>query len=103
MLSSLTTSTSEYGDDVRVSGMTSSGRILPLPAGSTVSTRSPSSDPVRMCAVVCPPSPYLPARVKVTSASPLSSATSVTEPTLIPDSVTSAPVLRPPASANRAW
>ncbi|KMO80589.1 hypothetical protein MCHUDSM44219_02159 [Mycolicibacterium chubuense] len=73
-----------------------------LPSDSRVITRSPSRDPVRMWAVVSEPSGYLPSMVNVTSASPLSSATSVTVPTLIPDSVTSLPTAIPPASANRA-
>ena len=55
-----------------------------------------------MCAAVCDPSGYLPAVVKVTNASPLSNETSVTEPTLIPESVTSLPTVMPPASLNSA-
>ena len=102
-VSSLTASVNEYGDDVRGTGMTFWGSRLPLPSESRASTRSPSSVPVRMCAVVSEPSGYLPATVNPTSASPLSSPIDDTEPTLIPDTVTSLPTLRPPASANNAW
>ena len=45
---------------MRETGITSIGCIVPLPADSTVSTRSPSSEPVRMCAVVSDPSGTLP-------------------------------------------
>ena len=41
--------------------------------------------------------------VNVTSASPWRRATFDTEPTLIPDTVTSLPGARPPASENNAW
>ena len=68
---SLTASVSEYGEDVRETGITSIGCIVPLPADSRVSTRSPSSVPVRMCAVVSEPSRILPSMVNVTRASPL--------------------------------
>ena len=71
MVRSLTASVSEYGDDVRDIGMTSIERIVPLPADSSVSTRSPSSVPVLMCAVVSEPSAILPSMVNVTRASPL--------------------------------
>ncbi len=47
---SLTASVSEYGEEVRVLGMTSPGRIVPVPRPSRVNTRWPSSDPVRMWA-----------------------------------------------------
>ena len=70
--------------------------------GSTVKTRCPSSDPVRMWAVVAVPSPTLPLTVKRTKAWPLSSATSDTVPTLIPDTVTSLPATSPPACVNSA-
>ena len=83
--------------------MTSSGCIIPVPADSKVSTRSPSSEPVRMCAVVSVPSGTLPFIVNVTSASPLRNDTSDTVPTLIPETVTALPVARPPASENNAW
>ena len=56
-----------------------------------------------MCAVVSEPSAYLPSMVKPTSASPLSSLTDDTEPTLMPDTVTSLPTAMPPASENSAW
>ena len=72
VVSSLTASVSEYGDDVRDTGMTSLGCSVPLPADSSVSTRSPSSVPVRMCAVVSSRARTLPSMVKPTSASPLS-------------------------------
>ena len=55
-----------------------------------------------MCAVVSEPSAYLPLMVKPTSASPLTSSIDETEPTLIPDTVTSLPTVRPPASVNIA-
>ena len=76
---------------------------MPLPADSRVSTRSPSSVPVLMCAVVSVPSGTLPFIVNVTSASPLRNDTSDTVPTLIPDTVTALPGARPPASENNAW
>src|ERR1700722_15861541 len=100
---SLTASVNEYGEPVREIGMTSSGCIIPVPADSKVRTRSPSSEPVRMCAVVSVPSGTLPFIVNVTSASPLRNDTSDTVPTLIPDTVTALPVARPPASENNAW
>jgi len=100
---SLTASVNEYGEPVRATGMTSIGCIAPGPADSRVSTRSPSSVPVLMCAVVSAPSGTLPFIVKVTRASPLRSATSDTAPTLIPDTVTGLPEARPPASENSAW
>ena len=100
---SLTASVNEYGDDVREAGMTWFGGSVPLPADSSASTRSPSSVPVRMCAVVSEPSAYLPSIVKPTSASPLSSSIDETEPTLMPETVTSLPTVRPPASVNSAW
>src|ERR1700756_5423454 len=100
---SLTASVNEYGEPVREIGMTSSGCIIPLPADSTVSTRSPNSVPVRMCALVSVPSGTLPFIVNVTSASPLRNATSDTVPTLIPDTVTALPGASPPASVNSAW
>ncbi len=103
VVKSLTASVSEYGEEVRETGMTSIGCIVPLPADSSVSTRSPSSDPVRMCAVVSDPSRTLPLTVNVTSASPSCSDTSDTVPTLMPDTVTSLPAARPPASVNSAW
>ena len=56
VVSSLTASVSEYGEDVRETGMTVCGRIVAAPADSRVSTRLPSSDPVRMWAVVSEPS-----------------------------------------------
>ena len=65
-------SVSEYGDDVRDTGMTSVERSMPLPADSRVSTRWPSSVPVRMWAVVSDPSVILPSTMNVTSASPSS-------------------------------
>ena len=102
-VSSLTASVSEYGDDVREIGMTVFGDSVPLPADSSASTRSPSRVPVRMCAVVSEPSAYLPLMVKPTSASPLSSLIDETEPTLMPDTVTSLPSTSPPASENNAW
>ena len=40
--------------------MTAIGCIFPLPADSKVSTRSPSSEPVLICAVVSDPSSTLP-------------------------------------------
>ena len=97
-----TASLSEYGDDVREAGMTSVRFSVPLPADSSVSTRSPRSVPVLMWAVVSDPSGYLLSMVNATRASPSSSETSVTAPTLIPDSVTSLPTMMPPASANSA-
>ena len=56
-----------------------------------------------MCAVVWSPSGTLLSTVKVTTAPRSPSATSVTLPTLIPETLTSLPVLSPPASANSAW
>ncbi len=103
LVSSFTASVSEYGDDVREIGMTELGDSVPEPADSSASTRSPSRVPVRMCAVVSLPSAYLPLMVKPTSASPLSSLTDDTEPTLMPDTVTSLPIAIPPASENSAW
>ena len=82
--------------------MTWPGDNVPLPSDSSASTRSPSRVPVRMWAVVSEPSAYLPLIVKPTSASPLSSPTDETEPTLIPATVTSLPTTRPPPSVNRA-
>ena len=76
---------------------------MPLPAGSKVSTRAPSSEPVRMCAVVCDPSRTLPLAPNVTSASPSCSETSETVPTLTPDTNTLFPAAMPPASENNAW
>ena len=73
-----------------------------MPAESKANTRSPSSVPVRMCAVVSEPSAYLLSMVNPTSASPLSSSIDETVPTLIPDTVTSLPVAKPPASENSA-
>ena len=84
-------------------GITSIGCILPLPADSKVSTRSPSNVPVRMCALVSEPSWVLLLIVNVTKASPLRSDTPDTVPTLMPDTVTSLPGARPPASENSAW
>ncbi len=56
------------------------------------------------CARWCPiRARTLPSMVKVTSASPLSSSIDDTAPTLIPDTVTSLPTTRPPASVNSAW
>ena len=101
-VSSLTASVSEYGDEVRDVGMTCCGSSVPLPSESSANTRSPSSVPVRMWAVVSEPSAYLPSIVKPTRASPLSSLIDDTEPTLIPDTVTSLPTSRPPASENNA-
>ena len=101
-VSSLTASVNEYGDDVLVVGMTPFGDNVPLPSDSSASTRSPSRVPVRMCAVVSEPSAYLPSIVKPTSASPLTSSIELTEPTLIPETVTSLPAVRPPASVNSA-
>ena len=83
--------------------MTAIGCIVPLPADSNVSIRSPSSVPVRMCAVVSDPSGMLPFIVNVTRASPLRNDTFDTEPTFIPDTVTGLPAARPPASENNAW
>src|ERR1700761_1868685 len=100
---SLTASVSEYGDDVRDTGIRSIGCIMPLPADSRVSIREPSSVPVLMCAVVSDPSGMFPFSVNVTSASPWRRATFDTEPTLMPDTVTSLPGARPPASENSAW
>ena len=100
---SLTASVSEYGEDVRVIGMSVCGFIVVLPADSRVSTRSPSRVPVRMCAVVSPPSGTLPLTRKVTSASPSCSETVWTVPTFMPDTVTSLPGMMPPASLNNAW
>ena len=88
---------------MRDTGMRAIGCIVPLPADSTVSIRSPSSVPVRMCAVVSDPSRMLPFIANVTSASPWRSDTSDTVPTFIPDTVTGLPVARPPASVNSAW
>ena len=102
-VSSLTASVNEYGEDVRETGMTCLGSSVPLPSDFSASTRSPSSDPVWMCAVVSDPNAYLPAMVKPTSASPFCSEISSTEPTLIPDTVTSLPWVSPPASENSAW
>ena len=79
------------------------GRIVPLPADSNVSVRSPRSEPVRMCAVVSDPSRMSPFITNVTSASPWLSFTSDTVPTFIPDTVTGLPFARPPASVNSAW
>src|ERR1700744_4397469 len=59
LVSSLVASFSEYGDDVRLSGMTLDGRRWRCPAGSRVKTRCPSSVAVRMWAVVSEPSRYL--------------------------------------------
>ena len=83
-------------------GMTVFGLSVSWPAESSASTRSPSNVPVRMCAVVSEPSAYRPSIVKPTTASPLSRPTDDTEPTLIPDTVTSLPTVRPPASVNSA-
>ena len=90
---SLTASVSEYGDDVRVIGMTSSGCSVPLPADSRVSTRWPSSDPVRMCAVVSEPSWTVAVDGERRPARRRRCSDMVdTVPTLIPDTVTSLPV-----------
>ena len=68
------------------------GCIVPLPADSNVSIRSPRSEPVRMCAVLSDPSRMSPFITNVTSASPWRSFTSDTVPTFIPDTVTGLPV-----------
>ncbi len=75
---------------------------MPLPADSSDSTRSPSRVPVRTCAVVSEPSAYFPSMVNPTSAFPSSSLIDDTVPTLMPDTVTSLPTARPPASLNSA-
>lgn len=67
------------------------GCIVPLPADSTVSIRSPSSVPVRMCAEVSEPSRTLPFIANVTRASPWRSFTSDTVPTFMPDTMTGFP------------
>ncbi len=97
-----TASDNEYGDEVRDIGITALGRMVPLPVESTVSTRCPSSEPVLMCAVLAEPSCTAPFTVNVTRTSPFLSDMSETLPTLMPDTVTSLPVTRPPASANTA-
>ena len=68
--------------------MSAIGCIVLLPADSNASTRSPSSVPVRMCAVVSDPRRMLPLIVNVTRASPLRSFNADTVPTFIPDTVT---------------
>ena len=68
--------------------MTAIGCIAPLPADSNASVRSPSSVPVRMCAVVSDPRRMLPLIVNVTRASPLRNFKADTVPTFIPDTVT---------------
>src|ERR1700677_1116632 len=83
--------------------MTVIGGKLPLPADSTVSTRWPNSEPVLMCAVLADPSWTCPLTVNVTRTSPRCSDMPDTLPTLIPDTVTSLPSARPPASENSAW
>ena len=79
------------------------GCIVPPPADSNVSIRSPSSEPVRMCAVVSDPSRMSPFVVNVNRASPWLSDTSDTVPTFIPDTITGLPDAIPPASVNSAW
>ncbi len=100
---SLSDCVSEYGEPVRDTGITSDAFSVPLPSDSNVSTRWPSRVPVRMWAVVSEPRRTPPLTRKVTSALPRCSATSDTVPTLTPDTFTSLPGTRPPASLNTAW
>ena len=58
---------------------------------------------MRMWAVVAEPSRTFPSTRNVTSALPWLSATSETVPTLTPETLTSLPGARPPASVNSAW
>ncbi len=70
---SLTASVNEYGDDVRETGMTSSGRSVPLPAG--LQRQHPLAQQRAGADVrggVGPEREPCPSTVKVTSASPLS-------------------------------
>jgi hypothetical protein len=83
--------------------MMSFGCIVPLPFDSNVNTRSPSSVPVRTCAVVSDPSDTVPSRENVTMALRPCSPTFETLPTLVPEIVTSLPTASPPASSKSAW
>jgi hypothetical protein len=103
VVNSSTAWVSEYGEEVRVAGMTSIGLIVPSPLDSNVNTRSPRRVPVRTCAVVSEPSETVPSIVNITTALRPCSDTFETLPTLMPEMITSLPAARPPASSNSAW